>query len=291
MGKRIGIPSRYRRLALAVAAGLVLAVVAGCCRQGGSCPAPTPAFAPAPMAPDAGSGAPIQLWLPVAGRVVVLDPGHGGKDDGASHHDLKEKDINLDLARRTAELLRRRGVDVRLTRDDDAFIPLGERSAFANELPNAIFVSIHVNAVDNSPKATGIETFILSDSHTDEDRGRQAGEKFRMDGIDSAYGRSALADMATGSRSRGAELAQILQRTLVGRLADRDRGVKKANMAVLRETYLCPAVLVETGFVSNPDVAERMRGDEWRRQTAEALEAGIVEYLRRPDTAYVRARP
>lgn len=273
-------PEHWRKAACLLAA-LILAAVVGCRRDA----VPPPAFCPPPASVvlDAGTVSGIPLWLPVAGRVVILDPGHGGKDDGASHNGLVEKDVNLDLALRAAKMLRDRNVTVRLTREDDVFIPLGDRSAFANSHPNAVLVSIHINAVDKNPDAHGVETFVLSGKLTDEERGTLAGEKFRMDGMDSEYGRQALASLTTRSKARGEVLAGALQRSLVARLAERDRGVKKANLAVLRETYLCPAALVEVGFVSNPRTAERMKTEDWRRRTAEAVAEGIVEFLRQPE--------
>lgn len=239
---------------------------------------------PVPCAPCVSTSTePATVWLPVAGRTVILDPGHGGKDAGAGHFGLLEKDITLDLALRTAALLRPRGVVVLFTRDTDVFIPLGERSAFANARPNATFVSIHVNASDKNPEATGIETFVLTQKFSDGERGRTVMEKFSMEGYESMAGRRMLGDLAARCRTRGPELAARLQTSLTGRLAERDRGVKTANLAVLRETYFCTAVLVEVGFLSNERTADRMRTEEWRRQTADAMAEGIVAFLRQPD--------
>ncbi len=229
------------------------------------CPAPEMAAAPS--------------YFPVAGRVVILDAGHGGHDDGTSHYGVREKDINLDLALRTAENLRRQGVVVHLTRQSDVFIPLPDRSAFANKLPNATFVSIHVNASDKNPAAYGIESFVLSSQYSDAERARTASRRYRMNG--GAGGNTALASLATDCRAKGPELAQSLQRSLVTRLGEPDRGVKQKDLAVLRETYFCPAVLVEVGFVSHARTAARMKTGEWRQTTAEALSDGIVDFLRR----------
>ena len=82
-------------------------------------------------------------------------------------------------------------------------------------------------------------------------------------------------------RAEGPLLAASLQRSLVGRLGDPDRGVKPGNLAVLRETCFCPAVLVEVGFISNYPTARKMASGAWRDQTAQALAVGIVNYLRK----------
>ncbi len=235
-----------------------------------------PAQQPVPMQPP-----PEQSFAAagVAGKSVILDAGHGGHDEGASHFGLREKDINLDLALRTAALLRARGVTVIMTRQTDQFIPLPERSATANRSPNAALVSIHVNAAPSSPQASGIETFVLSQEFTDQERGRLVAARYRMNGQDTAQGRQALANLAQTSRSRGPALASSLQKSLCNRLGEPDRGVKTKNLAVLRETYFGPAALVEVGFLTNPRSAQRMTTDDWRRRAAEALADGIAAFL------------
>lgn len=232
------------------------------------------AVCPAPQTMVAPSSPP-----PLAGRVVVLDAGHGGEDEGANHYGVREKDVNLDLAIRTAEMLRRQGVMVYLTRQSDAFVPLPDRSAYANKLPNAVFVSIHVNSSERNPAAYGVETFVLSSQYSDVERARTASRRYRMNG--GADGNQALASLATDCRAKGPELARALQRSLCARLGEPDRGVKQKDLAVLRETYFCPAVLVEVGFVSHAGTAVKMKTPEWRHTAAEALSEGIVDFLRR----------
>lgn len=264
------------------AAAVMLFAAAGCRRTpptaGGSAQ-PCPSVPVPPC--DAVVAAPA--WRTVVGRTVILDPGHGGQDEGTSHFGLKEKDINLDLALRTAALLRARGANVVLTRSADVFIPLPERSAIANRNINATFVSIHVNASGANPNAAGVETFVLTKDRTDEERAAALAGKYRADGADPAQAQQALADLAAQSRKRGESLASSLQRSLVARLGETDRGVKPGNLAVLRETYFAAAALVEVGFLTNARSAEQMRTDEWRRRTSEALCEGICEFLQRPE--------
>ncbi|MDR2391125.1 MAG: N-acetylmuramoyl-L-alanine amidase [Planctomycetota bacterium] len=236
-----------------------------------------PATAPAPGVPA------DPPRLPVAGRTVILDAGHGGADAGASWNGLREKDITLDLALRTAAVLRAGGVNVLFTRRTDVFVPLPERSAFANRHPDAAFVSIHVNASEKNAAAAGVETFVLAATRNDAERGRAAAGQYRVRGDDSGKSGEILASLAARCRYRGEALAEAVQRRLAARLAVPDRGVKRADFAVLRETYFCSAVLVEVGFISHSPTAAAMRTGEWRQRTAEALGEGIIDFLGRPD--------
>lgn len=273
-----------RALLCAVLCMAIVLIFAGCRRQAGQSSrgksgaveeiCPPKAAAQPPAAP---------AWRPVAGCTVILDPGHGGKDEGASHFDLREKDICLDVAERTARQLRARGVKVVMTRTTDEFIPLPERSAIANRHPNSVFVSIHINAVDNKPQVAGIETFILAKEMTDEIRSRAAVGRYSVGGADAEQGRQTLENLMGRCRSRSSALAASLQRAMCGRLGEPDRGVKSANLAVLRETYFGPAALVELGFLTNAGTAQRMRGEDWRRRAAEAICEGVCDFLQKPE--------
>ena len=240
-----------------------------------TCPAIPPA-APPPELPAA------PPRLSVAGRTVILDAGHGGKDVGAGWSGLWEKDITLDLALRTAAVLQARGVNVLFTRLTDVFVPLPERSAFANRHPDAAFVSIHVNASERNAAAAGVETFVLAATRNDAERGREAAGKYRVRGDGPGRSGEILTSLAARCRRRGEILAGFIQRRLADRLAAPNRGVKSADFAVLRETYFCSAVLVEVGFISHPPTAAAMRTGEWRQRTAEALGEGIIDFLARP---------
>jgi N-acetylmuramoyl-L-alanine amidase len=206
----------------------------------------------------------------------VLDAGHGGNDRGASHFGVREKDVNLDLVKRLALRLENQGITVILTRRQDVFLPLPERSSIANQYPQAIFVSIHCNASTNNPAATGVETFVLSRQADNAARQARAGKRYQVTGGDQA-----LATLLARSRERAPALAQALQNTLATRLGVPNRGVKQADLAVLRETFFCPAILVEVGFISNATTANQMASAAWRGLAAEALAEGIVDYLRK----------
>lgn len=246
-------------------------------------PAAAAASAVEPVSSVAAVAVASPAWQPLAGQTVILDAGHGGQDPGTSHFGLREKDINLDLALRTAALLRERGVVVRMTRQTDVFVPLPERSAFANRYPKAVLISIHVNASATNPNASGVETYVLSKKFADAERSRTAARKYRVAGTDATQGANTLADLTTRSRNRGPLLAKCLQTSLSARLGESNRGTNNADLSVLRETYFCSAALVEVGFLTHPPTAARMRTVEWRARTAEGLAAGVIDFLRQPE--------
>ena len=297
---------KYPSVCVIAAAAVLFAVLAGCSnqqpqtRQARSRTVPqggpgtyhnaAPAVATAPYVVPMQSYQPAPLdvpaqpaWQAVSGRTVIVDAGHGGTDPGASHYGLQEKDVNLDLARRTANLLRSRGCTVVMTRSTDAFVPLPERSAIANKHPNAAFVSIHCNSAPGYPEASGVESFILAGDITDNARAEAVRSRYKAGGgMDTVQGKQALATLATQSRARGPALANSLQRSLCLRLGENDRGVQRRDLAVLRETYFGPAALVEVGFMTNARTAQQMKTEEWRRRTAEALSDGICAFLQQP---------
>ncbi len=169
---------------------------------------------------------------------VVLDAGHGGHDRGAiGRTGVREKDVALDTAIRVRNKLRAAGFRVVMTRENDRFIPLGERVRIANRHRNGIFVSIHYNHATRQA-AQGLETFY----HHPHSR----------------------------------RLATSVQRniTRIGRTPD--RGVKQARFLVIRETEI-PSILVEGGFLSNRAEESRIRGDEFREEMARLIAQGIVE--------------
>lgn len=211
--------------------------------------------------------------------VVVIDPGHGGKDPGAiGITGLLEKEVVLDIAKRLANLLSTRmGLKVILTREDDTFIPLGARTKLANAQGADLFVSIHANA---SPKrdANGFETYFLDQAKNDAGRAAAILEnsalKFERPEV-SVAGMSdldfILYDMIQNEFHQESEhLAGIIQGELDETLHTRNRRVNQAPFYVLNGAYM-PAVLVETAFISNPE-EETLLDKRWFRQKiAEAL--------------------
>ena len=194
---------------------------------------------------------------------VILDPGHGGHDNGASSLFGNEKTYALDVALRARELLRAAGFRVYMTRSTDRFVPLEERAAMASRLPNALFISIHFNS--GGSDATGVETFTLAP------RGVPS---MAADG-------PALSDFVpcTGN-TRDAEniaLACATHATLVGNSAMFDRGIKRARFVVLRDSAT-PGVLIEGGFLSNSNDAQRIATSPYRQQMAVSILQAVQNY-------------
>ena len=235
-------------------------------------PTPTPAPVHAPVVTRRGP------------RPVVIDPGHGGDDVGArSPTGVMEKEVTLAVARRLARLLESRGRAVRLTRDGDQGRALTDRTALANRLEATVFVSLHANA-STVASVAGAETYYMSlDGASDEAAAATAALENRAGS--SADGRSPLDlilwDLAQAEvLNESSRLALAVQGRLNARLGLRDRGVKQAPFVVLTGATM-PAILVEVGFLSNPSEAERLTQPESQQQLAEAVAAGIEDFLGR----------
>lgn len=220
-------------------------------------------------------------------RTVVIDPGHGGSEIGAvGPSGITEKEIVLDIAHRLSDLIvERLGLDVRLTRDGDIDKPKDERTAFANNLRADVFISIHANSY-RGQGVHGAETFFLSDRATDDNARRLAAvENNALQLQGPASGDDGLQmllwDMAqTAHLQESAVLAEMIQSNLNRLGGTSDRGIKQAPFIVLKGANM-PAVLVEVGFLSNPE-EERMLADPAHRQRlADALFASLSEYRRR----------
>ena len=207
--------------------------------------------------------------------LVVIDPGHGGEDSGAVAQGVVEKDLNLDVGMRVARALRARGVDVRLTREDDHFVPLEDRVRFANALPGAVFVSIHFNDAagegKTNPQASGIETFYCEHKLT------PGGSPWTWAAL-LGRGQAPVPDPRWAVQE-GQTLAGCIQGTLIAGTGAENRGIKERSLYVTHRV-LGPAVLVEGGFVSHPGEARRLGDPVYRQVLAESIAEGIVKYLR-----------
>ena len=234
-------------------------------------PTPTPAPDRAPVVTRTGP------------RPIVIDPGHGGDDTGAKSPDgLTEKELTLAIARRLARILESRGHAVRLTRDGDQSRALTDRTALANRLEAPVFVSLHANASTFS-SVSGAETYYMSlDGASDEAAAATAdlenlagGSPDERSPLDLILWDLAQAEVLNES----AEFALAVQGRLNARLGSRDRGVKQAPFVVLTGATM-PAILVEVGFLSNTSEAQRLIQPDYQQQLAEAVAAGIEDFLR-----------
>ena len=216
---------------------------------------------------------------------IVLDAGHGGKDRGATGYSgIEEKDIVLDITLRLKKIILSKEVsEVILTREDDIYIPLEERTAIANTANGDIFISIHGNSAPRK-EAFGIETFFLSNALSERAletalRENMAPAKDMSDDL-----RFILSDMLANSNMKeSSELAATVQRNLVDGLKKsyssiKDLGAKGGPFYVLHGANM-PSVLVEVAFLSNPMEAQRIRLPEYREKIAHALYDGIRRYI------------
>ncbi len=230
--------------------------------------------------------------VPKARKVrIVLDPGHGGRDPGArDSQGVAEKTVVFDIARRLADKLERRlDVEVFLTRTTDEYVELEERKDIANRVEADLFMSIHANAAKN-PKLHGIETYYLKNTN-DRATLRLARLENGVDMLikDSDVSTDAdlsfiISDMVQGQKEADSVvLASSVQAELVGHLRPRyhsvdSLGVKQGPFMVLDGTYM-PAILVETGFVTNTLEGRRLASTSYRESVAEGLFRGIQGYL------------
>jgi N-acetylmuramoyl-L-alanine amidase len=217
-----------------------------------------------------------QLGLKV--KRVVIDAGHGGKDRGATGpQGVREKDVALAIAKRVAARLRSLGFAVIMTRKDDSFVSLDDRTRIANEARADLFLSIHCNAARRRNLA-GPETWTLNVGSDRYAARLAAFENAEADRTVSDL-RLILADLATKANAGDArELAQAVQSSLLRKTRGRDHGVKQALFYVLLGSHM-PAVLVETGFLSNPAEEARLRSKRFQEATAEAISRGVKDFV------------
>ncbi len=184
---------------------------------------------------------PLPNVIPNGRIVVVIDPGHGGRDPGAvGIGNLQEAPIALAISQQVATLLQQQGIQAVLTRSSDVEVELEPRVQMAEQIRANLFVSIHANSMGmERPDVNGIETYYYSN---------------------------------------GEALASVIQNSIVSSLDMRDRGVKQARFYVLRHTSM-PAVLVETGYVTGEEDAPRLADASFRNQMAIAIARGILQYI------------
>lgn len=223
-----------------------------------------------------------------ARRKIVVDPGHGGKDPGArGRRGVLEKEIALAAALELAKLLKQEGsFEILLTRSDDTFVPLADRSRLANEFGADLFVSLHCNANPNS-REEGFEVYFLSEKASDPEAARLAdfeNSVLELEGKDprgEAAAAALLGELAkTENINASSELAGLLVRSVDKRVDLNGRGVKQAGFYVLRGTH-APAVLVEMAFLSNRKDESKLESRRFRRKLVDGLYAGILEFSKR----------
>jgi len=195
--------------------------------------------------------------------VVVIDPGHGGKDSGATVGGVVEKDLTLDVAQRVERLLQAEGMATVMTRVGDGYLSLAERVALTNRVPSCIFVSIHFNE-GGKESSRGIETY-YADHQTVPGKPIASWLPFLQ--------RAAYQMPNVESQS----LAGFVQEALVARTQASNRGTKTGQYFVIANVRH-PAILVEGGFISSKDDMAKLSSIDYREQIAAAITEGIFRY-------------
>jgi len=253
--------------------------------------APPPATAPEKMptvaetVPSTGKPPSLVQQLGLGVKKIVIDPGHGGKDPGATAHGLKEKNVTLAVAKRLKPALEKElGCQVVLTRDDDRFLGLEERTAFANTQGADLFLSLHLNA-HSSAKAHGFETYSLNLSTNP--------EAMRVAALENATSTHQLSDlqdilssiMKNSKIAESSRLARLVNDAVLRGMAAgadggkmKNHGVKQAPFYVLIGAQM-PAILLEMAFITNPGDAKRITSDDYVTDMTKYIAQGIRFYI------------
>jgi N-acetylmuramoyl-L-alanine amidase len=229
-----------------------------------------------------------QLWKAMRGQIIagkpvriVLDPGHGGHDQGAINGNYTEKKLTLDIVRRIEKQLKDKNYQLFLTRKSDKFVSLLEREEFTKQCEADLYVSIHINAAAQGSKASGLETYILDEKKfllpqaligyflvlTEQD---QALIKFTE---------NCLINKIEQSK----KMAEVVHSTLVSDLQSKydginDRGIRGGALCGLIRSS-APTILIEVGFISNSLEFSRLQKEQYRQQIAQGVVQGIEKYI------------
>lgn len=227
-----------------------------------------------------------QLGLSV--KTIVIDPGHGGKDPGASHNNITERELTLDISKRLGSVLRAAGYNVVFTRSKDNWISLSERASIAMKKKGDLFISIHVNA-STKPNVSGFETYYLDLAGTKESvrlaAQENSGTNHRLGEMEAI-----LTDLLLSARiQESRKLAAEIQKNTVSQIKKRghqvsNNGIKGAPFHVLIGSSM-PGVLVEIGYCTNSAEAKRLKQPKYRDALAEGIANGIHQYARQLELA------
>jgi len=243
-----------------------------------------------PQAPmPAAAGVTAEVPRRPGRRLVVLDPGHGGRDPGAVANGIRESQLNLAIGLKMERALLDRGYDVRMTRRTDVFLRLRERTDIANNADADIFVSIHANALPPGRQARGFEIYVM-DLPTDQDALELARRENReylennAENVAASDRRTELLLQILGSMQQNQTLNESTAVAEVLFRAGNNGGlpmrrVAQAPFYVLRGAAM-PAVLLEVGFITNPEEARLLATPAYQQRIANAMAQGISNYLR-----------
>ncbi len=218
---------------------------------------------------------------------IVVDAGHGGKDSGAVRVRVREKDINLAVAKDLAELLKKSGFQVKMTRTTDVFIPLSDRSKIANKFKADLFVSVHANAARNRT-AHGFEVYFRSEKATDKEAADTAAlenEAMQYEEVHYNFVEALLQSLAKNEYvNESSKLAGYVRNAVEKQsgtgIAIKNTSVRQANFYVLKGVQ-SPAILVELGYLSNQADRERLVQKAVQKKMAQGIYNGIYNYAQK----------
>jgi N-acetylmuramoyl-L-alanine amidase len=228
----------------------------------------------------------VQLLQRHPVRHIVLDPGHGGKDPGARGvTSTVEKVITLDLSKRIADVLRQAGYQVSLTRSNDTYIALEDRTKIAHQRGADFFISIHANA-NNSSSLQGMEVYYLNPKSMTHELNRAAAQGKMVALPYAASSMQAGADVKAilwdmrnvEHRRQAIELGNTVGRKIANKIGAKYRGVRAARFKVLRDANI-PAALLEVGYLTHSTEGRRLAQSSYRQQLAQAIGEGLQEYF------------
>lgn len=219
---------------------------------------------------------------------IIIDPGYGGDDEGPTckNSGIKTKDINLSISKKLAQVITDK-LDIKaiLTRNNDKFVLLDERTAIANIENGDLFISIHTNSSDSS-EAYGIETYTMNSRASDKYAAEISARENPSSSEFETVLKNVLVDMQVKNKTDESEsLAKIVQQSIFDYLNPKyshikNRGVKRGPFYVLIGANM-PSIVVATGFVSNSRECERLASDKYQRDIAKAISFGIERYIKK----------
>jgi N-acetylmuramoyl-L-alanine amidase len=221
---------------------------------------------------------------------IVIDPGHGGKAPGGiGPHGEKEKDITLEVGKILAKRLSDEGVDVFLTRDNDTYVPLEDRTAFANKHKADLFISVHVNAIDARYR-DGVETYFLNLT-TDASSNKVAERENAMSSSSMKGLKLIIKDLMLNAKiNESSRFATFTQKAIISSLrktgyTGKDLGVKQAPFYVLMGAQM-PAILIEMGFITNPADCMLLHNNAHLETIVEGIMGGIKTFTTNSNYVY-----
>lgn len=220
-------------------------------------------------------------------KIIVIDPGHGGKDSGAVGNGFMEKEIVLNISQQLADKLREQGYTVHMTRNNDTFIELKDRTKFANTKEADLFISVHANSIPKTADpngAQGIETYFLSPTRSERSMRVAAIENSEEMEEMGQYGKLSFLSFLNKEKIIASnKLAIDLQKGMLGSVRKQfggvhDNGVREAPFWVLVGAQM-PAVLLEVGYISHPEESQKIADEKYQRFMVDGLVEGIGRYF------------